>query len=799
MKNILFVALFLFAFAANASYTPPGGATGTIQYNNAGSFGGRTPQGSGLKVQMSTGTTTTNDCVKFDSNGNTVPAGAPCGTSTSSTPTIFPCDGSDQTTLISAALVNNANLLFTGTCKTTAITKTGINLTIDFAQGASLTPAGSSLFDVLWKFTSSDVYIKNIVIDGAKITQTAIFFDGGTTPAHKLQVDNALVSNMGSDSLTATNIVTGFEVRNYAVGSLLKLGKFVAKDFNAIGNGSCGDAIGSVRGIYASDNAATMDIDYFEDSGGTDIEDNDFFHSQLNNAGGTIKNFVARYNQNTRRVFKSQSGKWKILSIDARPGPDFVSCSDAGILSPSYCGASAFGSGTQVGKFNLNLVDYAASSGSGTVAVVSGYLDCTGFDFCVADSGAGGIITTGPGLILQGATATATRAATACNSALSSHQTVGFYSPVTDLGSGINGSKFYNFGLAAALQGKQSFSKGAIFYDPVSEAAEISSSTAKTGQQFSDNTIYTVTPGYMPTRVIRVLNAQNAKIYNNTLIEDVNTTHGNKFIDVTDAGATGYAWGNLTQTPGLATTPFTVGSSAFVNCGPNLLSSVVCGGTGITSGTSGGIPYFSSSSTIASSGALTASAITLGGGAGNPPTALGSLGTTTTVLHGNATGAPTFGAVSLTADVSGNLPVTNLNSGTSASNSTFWRGDATWVSVPAILSTTTGIDAKATGTTTLYTVPVGKTAIITGAIIRCTAASSISVGPTLGIGVAVGEDDIFTSTAITALTATTKDFGFQTVGMSVPAAAGALIKVGLDSASTGTSQTIAVDLIGFLI
>ena len=87
------------------------------------------------------------------------------------------------------------------------------------------------------------------------------------------------------------------------------------------------------------------------------------------------------------------------------------------------------------------------------------------------------------------------------------------------------------------------------------------------------------------------------------------------------------------------------------------------GGTGITGGTSGGVPYFSSANTIASSAELTANRLMLGGGAGAAPAVVGSLGTTTTVLHGNAAGAPTFGAVSLTTDVSGILPPANGGTG----------------------------------------------------------------------------------------------------------------------------------------
>lgn len=157
--------------------------------------------------------------------------------------------------------------------------------------------------------------------------------------------------------------------------------------------------------------------------------------------------------------------------------------------------------------------------------------------------------------------------------------------------------------------------------------------------------------------------------------------------------ATGaWTWANYTTNGGIF---YADGSGVVSQAGAGTTTTVLHGGTGpaysaVALGAggdvSGTLPVANGGTSLAT---LTAHAVYVGNGT-SAPIAL-AVGGANTFLAGVTTSDPTWRAVSLaTADVTGDLPVTHLNSGTGASATTCWYGDGSWKSCGSVGGAVTG-------------------------------------------------------------------------------------------------------------
>ena len=146
--------------------------------------------------------------------------------------------------------------------------------------------------------------------------------------------------------------------------------------------------------------------------------------------------------------------------------------------------------------------------------------------------------------------------------------------------------------------------------------------------------------------------------------------------------------------------------------------------------------------------------------------------------------------------VPSSLPISVAEGGTSA---TTVEGARSILGTPGVLSTINNINGKVTGQTNLYTVPLGKTAVVTSLTIRLIVATGLTGTLRCSVGANLTADDVFTNTNTTGFRSASQHWIFSSAGAVTAVSPAQIIKFAIANAFGGTTATLAVDLLGYLV
>ena len=481
---------------------------------------------------------------------------------------------------------------------------TGKTINLFFTKGSTLVP-DPALFPDNEMLTLSDCQtkIQGLNLDGGHNgAPIAIYAYEGS-----IELRDTKMVNLGQ--ATGTITTSGVYGLYTSTCDRVVVDGYVGEDFRDISNGIFGDQPGAVRHLFIF-NAKTYYVNNVHISGGGEGDDVDFIHfldTQTPKAmTGTLENAVFRYSHRNRRVLKYQGGYHEARSLDIAPGDDFV----ASVWSKAVTGAANNGSGlirltldaanfrtgnfvtvagvtgtteangtwvitkidathvdlqgstftnayvsggtaqalTNVGANCITAIDWAANL-EGYLRVANSRIDATGFGTAIANSA--GVSGTTKVLLEDCEIIAGPYRSIRLNpetGAESNSTTTAFYTPTGDNGSGIRDSVVKGFSRAIALAGDNNFIRNCVIDNPTELAWECGWTTLSYNFDLIGNRVITRTPGYLSVNSFcsRLYNLNSARIFDNALIREGNTTHANIFIRATDGDntATGVYAGN---------------------------------------------------------------------------------------------------------------------------------------------------------------------------------------------------------------------------------------------------------------